>query len=150
MLDFTNPEQLREHYTQLRRKFQGPRSVNYVVLKKPQEKLYVPPQPPKKKVLPTIAPHLLEAYRSGPVNMVRAKMRQIVKDVALKHQMTVEELLSATRRVPIVKARQEAMYRIKIEIGCSLLELGRFFKKDHTTIMHAIERHAERIESNDY
>ena len=120
-----------------------------MTLPKPSEKKKVILEPvvvvPLKKKLPFIPDHLLEQYQNGPVNKIRLKMRQVVKKMAEKHNMSVETLMSATRIMSIVRARQEAMYHIKMETGCSFLELARFFRKDHTTIMHGIERHLERI-----
>jgi hypothetical protein len=144
MLQFTDAVELRNHYAEIKRKFQGPRYVNYVTMPDPPPPKVVEKPKPRKK-LPFIPDHLLEQYQNGPVNKIRLKMRQVVKEMAEKHNMSVETLMSATRIMSIVRARQEAMYHIKMETGCSFLELARFFRKDHTTIMHGIERHLERI-----
>ena len=77
-------------------------------------------------------------------------MMQIVKEVAEKHGVTVLDLMSNRRFKKITTARQEFCYRARYETPRSLPEIGRFLGgKDHTTILHAVKRHAERIANGD-
>lgn len=59
-----------------------------------------------------------------------------------------EEHLRATRRdAPTVRARWIAMYLAREMTGRSFPEIGRMFgDRDHTTVMHACRRMAERVQ----
>jgi hypothetical protein len=75
----------------------------------------------------------------------------IIGSVALENGMTVEEMLDrSTRRRVLSYARFEAMARIR-ELGVltatglvkcrySLIQTGKFFDADHTTVLHALKR----------
>ena len=74
------------------------------------------------------------------------RMAQICNEVAAKHGYPVDELFSERRSRPVVIARQEAMWRCKRETPFSLPSIGRFMGgRDHTTVMHGIRRHEERM-----
>jgi hypothetical protein len=145
VFQFTDAVELKNHYIALRRKFQGPRPINYVTL--PQERKPPEPEPPKKK-LSTIPEHLLEQYRSVPVNKKREAVRRIIKEVGEVHGLTKDQMLSDTRKREVVAARHELMYRIRHEIGMSFLEIGAYFKRDHTTIINSVFRHTEKLEND--
>jgi chromosomal replication initiation ATPase DnaA len=40
----------------------------------------------------------------------------------------------------VVRARQEAMWRCCRETGHSTTSVGRFFNRDHTTVVHAVQK----------
>jgi chromosomal replication initiator protein len=69
----------------------------------------------------------------------------IIRDVARKHDLTVPMIMGDSRNKPIVAARQEAIWRIWRERGYAFARIGRVFGKDHTTIMHSIAKHEERL-----
>lgn len=77
--------------------------------------------------------------------------RAIAEQVAAKHGVSFKEMCSRTRRHPVVAARQEAFWRIRKEVyvlgkPMSLPEIGRRFgKHDHTTVLHGIRKHQERM-----
>jgi chromosomal replication initiator protein len=59
---------------------------------------------------------------------------------------TVDELLSHDRRPALAWARQVAMYLAREHTGETLPAIGRRFGgRNHTTVMHACKRTAERI-----
>jgi len=62
----------------------------------------------------------------------------IVKLVALKHGVSVEDMRGPSRVTKISHARQEAMALMHGHCGMSLPEVGRKFDRDHTTVLHAI------------
>jgi hypothetical protein len=77
---------------------------------------------------------------------------KIIRAVCDKYDVTLDELRSAARNKNITFARHECFYRFRHEIKqkgrpLSLPEIGKAFNKDHTTIMHGINRHAERLEN---
>ena len=77
---------------------------------------------------------------------------KIIRAVCDKYDVTLDELRGNGRNKNITTARHECFYRFRHEIKqmgrpLSLTEIGNAFCKDHTTIMHGINRHAERLEN---
>jgi hypothetical protein len=75
---------------------------------------------------------------------------KIIRAVCDKYDVTLDEMRSAARNKNITDARHECFYRFRHEIKqkgrpLSLPEIGKAFCKDHTTVMHGINRHAERL-----
>lgn len=60
----------------------------------------------------------------------------IIREEAARAGYTFEELLSDNRHAHIVAVRQYAMWRARKETARSWWEIGRYFHRDHTTIMH--------------
>ena len=76
--------------------------------------------------------------------------RVVVEEVAKKHGIRVVELCSARRARELVNARHEAMWRLRNETTMSLPAIGRKLGgRDHTTVIHGIQRHEERIASGE-
>ena len=73
-----------------------------------------------------------------------AKMSEIAARVALIHDLTVVELRSPVRTINISHPRQEAML-IMHEAGYSMPRIGRFFSRDHTTVLHGIRAAKARM-----
>jgi chromosomal replication initiator protein len=70
----------------------------------------------------------------------------VLEHVALMHRLTAAELL-ATRRYDIVVARQVAMYLSRALTHESFPQIARNFRKsDHTTVMYACRKIADRVE----
>jgi chromosomal replication initiator protein len=71
---------------------------------------------------------------------------RILEFAAEAFGFTVAELLSHDRRPPLAWARQVAMYLAREHTGETLPAIGRRFGgRNHTTVMHACKRTAERI-----
>lgn len=72
----------------------------------------------------------------------RKKMaREIIQNMARKHGLSIEAILSHRRQKHIVAARHEAIYLISEETDMSLPQIGRIMgDRDHTTILHAIRK----------
>jgi len=66
----------------------------------------------------------------------KAMMRYIVKAVALDYRLTRDELLMPRRHKVFVQPRQHAMH-LCYQVVPSFPLVGHYFKRDHTTIMHA-------------
>jgi len=73
----------------------------------------------------------------------RARCAAIIKLCAERFGFSVSEILSGRRRRPLTRARQAAMWISHEATARSFPELGRAFRRDHTTIMHAI-RHVPK------
>jgi chromosomal replication initiator protein len=68
-------------------------------------------------------------------------VRQIQEAVAARLGLSVDDILSPSRRAPIARARQLAMFLTRELTDLSLPAIaGAFNRRDHTTVMHAIRR----------
>lgn len=75
-----------------------------------------------------------------------AQWREIAKEVAYKHDVSVLDMQSPRRDRATVHARHEAFYRCRTETALSLPQIGRRFgDRDHTTVLHGIQMHERRM-----
>ena len=75
--------------------------------------------------------------------------REILRECANEYGCTVADLMGDSRRSEIVHARRKAMYLIYSRGTMSKAGVGRYMKKDHTTVMHALKKYeAENGGSN--
>ncbi len=66
---------------------------------------------------------------------------RIIAEVSSHFDVTLAELRGRGRSQQIVLPRQIAMYLIRDETGCSLVEIGRYLgNRDHSTVMHGISK----------
>lgn len=71
--------------------------------------------------------------------------REIVHEVAYRHRISVSELASHNRCRAVTNARAEAMYLIKAaKPMLSSPQLGKWFDRDYTSVLHGIAVHQER------
>lgn len=70
----------------------------------------------------------------------RATVENIQKAVAEYFSITLDELLSKSRKRIYSRPRQIAMYLCKTLTQRSLPDIGRRFSRDHTTVMHAEQK----------
>jgi chromosomal replication initiation ATPase DnaA len=75
----------------------------------------------------------------------RPKWKLLAKEICKKHNLPIDEVLSDRQHRHLVKARQEIWYRIRIDLGMSYPEIGKRFNRDHSTIMHGVKAHIERL-----
>lgn len=74
-----------------------------------------------------------------------AVIRDILLSVAIEHGLTVADLKGSSHSRPAVIARHEACYRL-YKAGLSTTQIGRALGgRDHTTALHGIRRHRERM-----
>ena len=64
----------------------------------------------------------------------------IIRATAQSYGYSVEEVLSASRRQPLVISRQIAMYLCRELTDLSLPKIGALFNRDHTTVLHSVEK----------
>jgi hypothetical protein len=69
----------------------------------------------------------------------------IQRYVAQKYGLKRWDLISESRRTHIVGPRQVAMYLSFRLLGRSLSEIGRLFRRDHTTVIHAVKLTKQRV-----
>lgn len=71
----------------------------------------------------------------------KVPVREIIISVAAKHGLTYDDIVGRSRRFDIAAARKEAMKMANsLRPEMSMSELGRQFKRDHTTILSALGR----------
>lgn len=76
----------------------------------------------------------------------RKTLRQIIREVCVKHGVSELDLQSYRRDAPVVRARHEAFFRARYETKFSLAEIGRRIgNRDHTTVIHGIWAHRQRM-----
>jgi chromosomal replication initiation ATPase DnaA len=87
------------------------------------------------------------------------KAESIIQECAAKHGVTAERVLGKSRITPVVRARQEAIYRIREELrplavnpdAYSYPQIGRIFYGadgsglNHSTVISSIRAHKRRI-----
>lgn len=75
---------------------------------------------------------------------------QVIETCAKFYNISVPEIVSASRSREMVQPRQVAMYLIRQETDASLPEIGGLLGgRDHTTVIHGIDRIKERLETED-
>lgn len=72
----------------------------------------------------------------------REQKMAIVHMVANRHNVTAADIMGRNREAKIVTARWAAIAAVRYATGDGLSALGRFFNRDHTSILHAF-RHIE-------
>jgi hypothetical protein len=70
--------------------------------------------------------------------------RAIILEAAVLHGVTLKDILSTDRRRKVAWARQEAMYRLRLDGRWSLPKIGHVLGVDHSTVCHGCRRHAGR------
>lgn len=68
-------------------------------------------------------------------------MREIAEQVCAKHGVTVADIRGPHRPHKITRARHETFARIRRETSFSLPSIGRWFHKDHTTVLYGARKH---------
>jgi chromosomal replication initiator protein len=77
-------------------------------------------------------------------------VERIATVVAAHYGAKLADLRSQKRTKSVSLPRQVAMYLTREETGMSLVEIGDFFAgRDHTTVLYAVERVADRVASDD-
>ena len=73
-------------------------------------------------------------------------VREIQEQTCAAFGVSIDDLLSPSRSQPVAFARQVAMYLARELTDATLPAIGRAFgNRNHTTVMHACKRTAERI-----
>ncbi len=79
---------------------------------------------------------------------IKVEMRDVLRAVAGRYGLQAELLRGAGRMREVVVPRQIAMYLIRDLTSHSLPEIGTFFDRDHSTVMHAIAKVTENVEKD--
>ncbi len=77
----------------------------------------------------------------------REQRLAIVREVAARHDLGSHLLLGPSRKAEVCRARFEAFAVMADRLGDKPSQIGRFFVRDHTTVLHGLRRHAELQEA---
>lgn len=97
----------------------------------------------------------LEQAKSILASIVGVKKRvtsvkKIAESVAEFYNISIEDLIKQSRKKEFVKPRQIAMYLVRKELDNSFPSIGDYFGgRDHTTVMHAVEKVEKLVTSKD-
>lgn len=83
--------------------------------------------------------------------LIRGKAipKEIVREVAAKHGVSVLEIIGRKRNAQAVAARWEVEWRLHYEFGFNMTHIGRMFGWDHTSVRHGVLRHEEKMNGKD-
>lgn len=99
----------------------------------PELQLVLPPPPPPEPVVSKPFEKLID---------YRPQWRIISQEVCEKHKMTLKDLQGNRRFKKIAIARREVFWRLRQELGMSLLDIARKMGKDHTSVLHGLRVYA--------
>ena len=70
----------------------------------------------------------------------REFIRSILDQVCEVFEIPVQTLLSRDRTPEVASARQAAMYLVRTYTDLSSVEIGRLFRRDHSTVLAGVRR----------
>jgi len=71
------------------------------------------------------------------------KPTEIITAVSNYYSIGKRNLLGSSRTKPLARPRQICMYLLRTHLGLPLQEVGRVIGRDHTTVMHAVDKITE-------
>lgn len=133
--EFQSADEIFAHYASVRRRIENAAAK---AIRRPVEAVQAPPAMPAPPP-PSLPPVSLETL------FPRIAAKRILAEAADKHGVTVEDVLGPARPHRLTLARQEAMYRLRLDMRWSLPRIGSFMNRDHSTVLHGIEQHRARL-----
>ncbi len=137
----TAAEQVR-HYADIRARLMGHPRRAVPLLAIPAPQIASAPAPVAFAPVEDYEPPVVDNTPHGaPLNMLAPCSWKFLRDLAaLRHGISVREIMSPSRGRPVVAARYEAMALVYQHSQLSLPQVGRLFKRDHTTVLHALRK----------
>lgn len=71
----------------------------------------------------------------------------IITTICEKHNVTEAQVMSRNKSNAVAAARSEIMHAMSKTLGWTLNQIGRFFDRDHTTVLHSVRRVERRLAS---
>lgn len=82
------------------------------------------------------------------MNEKERAMQEIVLAVSEASGISIKQILGTRRKGPIIVARHVAKYLIRTRLKYTFDDIGDYFDRDHSTIIHAVQK-VKWFESND-
>jgi hypothetical protein len=123
---------LSDHYKQVRARLNGGPPPRPVAIAPP------PPEPEPEPEPPAPEPEPVLAYQ-----YTMSAARRIAQAALVPHGMTWTDAMGPSRSLPYTTART-AVYKALRKHGWSLMKIGIFCGRDHTTIMNALHPKKDR------
>lgn len=104
------------------------------------------------KISPYVFPGVKGVNIRHLTNPKRRKVNhiEILKIISRNYKTTVEDIISKSRKGPLVEARHLYCAIMKHEFGYTLKEIGEINNgRDHTTIIHSLKTHKNRLETEE-
>ena len=79
---------------------------------------------------------------------IKATPVEVISAVSSYFSVNKRDLLGKSRARIVAHPRQVLMYLLRIELNLPLQEVGRVIGRDHTTVMHAVEKITQMASSN--
>lgn len=93
---------------------------------------------------------ILAKEESPSITNLRIKPKDVIKTVAAHFKVTTSQLCGPKRNRPLVDYRHIAMFLLHSDLGLPLIQVGsEFGGRDHTSVMHAVEKIEIQLESSD-
>lgn len=88
-----------------------------------------------------------DVARAGVIGLRRGKISDIVQQVSDLTCISAKDIMGKSRKAPIAQARFLVWF-VARQQGMTLQQIARTFDRDHTTILHGIQREeaARRME----
>lgn len=77
------------------------------------------------------------------------KAIKLARSIAKRYGFTLKNLQSKRRFTELVHARWHVMWALSEETALSLAGIGRLLNVDHTTVIHGVKQHKQRIASGE-
>ena len=146
----TYKTELEQKYASIRERLYGPKSVpvamqaasDAIVAITPSKLGYCSPVA-HRKVTGVVSD--LKAGLS-PLATPRDNYLNVLRQVAQKHNLDPNDIMGENRNRKLIAARHEFWYIAHFQLGYSYCHIGRFAKKDHSTILHGAKKHAAMLD----
>lgn len=74
---------------------------------------------------------------------LNVSINEVLEKMVTLYGISMDDLMSRSRRSDIAVARQIAMYTLRTSLGLSYPRIGKVFERDHTTAIHACNKVAK-------
>ena len=74
--------------------------------------------------------------------------QDIVEQVAKYYSISEEQIMSPIRNAQIALARRISMYLCRSLLGMSYIQIGQFFKRDHSTVITGVDKVGREIKTD--
>jgi len=142
-LSFATPADLRAHYAKIRQKFAPAR---HIPMRHVEPKTVMPPRPPATCSADRDWIILERGARKGFTHLTVA---DIAEAAARVFGLEVSDIYSDRRAQRVARARQIVCWLARAHTYMSLPQIGRRLRRDHTTVLHAVQTIDRRIQTDE-